>query len=104
MLLRILGHEPTAVHRGVDALTAARELDPHLVMLDIDLPDISGYDVARTMRGERGRRSYLAAATGWGRPADRERAVAAGFDQHLTKPYDLSAIRRLLQLSAAVVR
>lgn len=104
MLLRILGHEPTAVHRGADALTAARALDPHLVMLDIDLPDISGYDVARTLRDERGRRSYLAAATGWGRPSDRERAVAAGFDEHLTKPYDLRAIQRLLMLSAALAR
>lgn len=99
MLLRLLGHQPHAVHRGADALTAARELDPHLILLDIQLPDIDGYEVAKTLRGERGRRCYLAAATGWGRPSDRARAAAAGFDEHLTKPYDVSAIRRLLRQS-----
>jgi CheY-like chemotaxis protein len=101
MLLRLLGHEPHAVHRGADALTAARTVDPHLVMLDIGLPDITGYEVARVLREERGPRSYLAAATGWGRPGDRERAVAAGFDNHVTKPYDIRTIRELLRLSEA---
>ena len=104
MLLRLLGHEPHAVHLGAHALTAARELDPHLVMLDIQLPDINGYDVARTLRGERGKRTYLAAATGWGRPLDRARAAEAGFDLHLTKPFDLAAIRKLLSLSEAATR
>jgi CheY-like chemotaxis protein len=100
LLLRLLGHEAHAVHSGADALTAARTIDPHLVMLDISLPDITGYEVARALREERGTRSYLAAATGWGRPGDRERAVAAGFDNHVTKPYDIHAIRELLRLSA----
>jgi CheY-like chemotaxis protein len=104
MLLRLLGHEPHAVHLGADALAAARKLDPHLVMLDIGLPDICGYDVARKLRGERGKRSFLAAATGWGRPLDRARAAAAGFDKHLTKPFDLAAIREVLRLSAAATR
>jgi CheY-like chemotaxis protein len=104
MLLGLLGHQAHAVHRGADALAAAREIDPHLVLLDISLPDINGYDVARALRDEHGRRSYLVAATGWGRPADRVRAQAAGFDSHLTKPFQLAELRELLQLSAAAKR
>lgn len=104
MLLRLLGHEPHAVHRGSDALKAARELDPDLIMLDIQLPDIDGYQVARALRDEPGSRAFIAAATGWGRPLDRERARAAGFDRHLTKPVDLAAIRELLRLSEAARR
>src|SRR5690606_22356248 len=100
MLLHLLGHEAHVVHRGADALVAAAEFDPHLVMLDISLPDMTGYEVARALRSERGRRCYLAATTGWGRPADRKRAAEAGFDRHLTKPFELSALRELLQLSA----
>ncbi|HEY5948407.1 MAG TPA: response regulator [Kofleriaceae bacterium] len=104
LLLRLLGEEPHAVQRGADALAAARELEPDLVMLDIGLPDIDGYEVARTLRHELGHRCYIVAATGWGRPLDRARAAAAGFDQHLTKPYDVNAIRELLRLSAAATR
>jgi CheY-like chemotaxis protein len=104
LLLGLLGHEAHAVHRGADALAAARELDPHLVFLDISLPDIDGYEVARALRNEHGRRSYLVAATGWGRPADRERAAAAGFDSHLTKPFQLPDIRSVLEISAAAKR
>lgn len=104
MLLCLLGHEPHAVHRGADALTAAREIDPDLVLLDIGLPDISGYDVARALRDVQGSRSYLVAATGWGRPADRARAAAAGFDSHLTKPFDMPKLRAVLELSSAAAR
>ena len=104
MLLGLLGHKAHAVHRGADALPAARELDPHLVLLDISLPDINGYEVARALRDEYGRRTYLVAATGWGRPADRERAAAAGFDSHLTKPFELAELCAMLQLSAATKR
>lgn len=103
MLLHLLGHQPSVVHCGADALIAARSLDPHLVMLDISLPDMTGYDVARALRDERGRRSFIAAATGWGRSSDRERTAQAGFDWHLTKPFDLSAILDLLRRSARVV-
>lgn len=100
MLLHLLGHEPHVVHRGADALVAAAEIDPHLIMLDISLPDMTGYEVARALRSERGSRCFLAATTGWGRPADRERTAAAGFDRHLTKPFAMAALRELLRLSA----
>jgi CheY-like chemotaxis protein len=104
MLLQLLGHQPYVVHCGADALVAARSLEPHLVMLDISLPDMTGYDVARLLRDERGRRAYLAAATGWGRSSDRDRATEAGFDWHLTKPFDMAAIHELLRRSAQAAR
>ena len=56
------------------------------------LPDISGYDVARTLRTRHGAALYLAALTGWDEPADRARSLAAGFDQHLVKPANLQAL------------
>src|SRR5687767_2209664 len=88
-LLQMLGHETHAVARGAEALAAARELDPDLIMLDISLPDMSGLEVARKLRAECGRRSYIAATTAWGRPCDRERTAEAGFDVHMTKPFEL---------------
>jgi CheY-like chemotaxis protein len=98
ILFQLLGHETRAVTRGSDALLATREFDPDLVVLDIGLPDISGYDVARALKSDHAR-PYLAAATGWGREQDRQRAHEAGFDHHVTKPLDLSTVMELLQLS-----
>jgi CheY-like chemotaxis protein len=98
ILFRMLGHETRAVLRGRHALTATREFDPDLVVLDLGLPDISGYEVARALKKD-GRPRYLAATTGWGREHDRVRAREAGFDHHLTKPIDLSKVRQLLRLA-----
>ena len=100
-LFRLLGHETFAVQRGHDALEVVRGFDPDLVVLDITLPDISGYDVARALKQQCGRVRYLAAATGWGREKDRILAHEAGFNYHLTKPFDISQLRQLLQLSAS---
>lgn len=82
---------------GPQAIVAAREFAPDLVLLDIGLPTLSGDDVARAIRAEQGdRRPYLVALTGWGQDADRRKAEEAGFDHHLTKPADPAVIQRLL--------
>jgi DNA-binding response OmpR family regulator len=73
---------------GKGALATDAEFAPDVVFLDIGLPDISGYEVARRLRSRRGRAVYLAALTGWGQAEDRLRALAAGFDQHILKPAD----------------
>lgn len=100
ILLTFYGYECRIAVTGQGALEQAAEFDPDVVILDIDLPDISGYDVARTLRTRAGGRAlYLAAVTGWGQLQDRVKAVAAGFDQHVLKPIDASKILQILQLA-----
>jgi CheY-like chemotaxis protein len=100
MLLTFYGHECRTAVTGQAALEQAAEFDPDIVILDIGLPDISGYDVARTLRARAGGRAlYLAAVTGWGQPQDRVKALAAGFDQHVLKPIDASKILQILKLA-----
>jgi CheY-like chemotaxis protein len=86
MLLTLLGHQARAVTTGKQALVEVERWQPDIVICDIGLPDISGYEIARTIRSRHGTRMYLAALTGWAQPVDRVRAFAAGFDQHLVKP------------------
>jgi len=83
---------------GASGLEAAQALRPDFVLLDIGLPDISGYEVARRIRKLEGvRQPMLVALTGWGQQQDKEAAAQAGFDQHWTKPVDPL---RLQELSA----
>jgi two-component system, chemotaxis family, CheB/CheR fusion protein len=85
--LELRGHVVRVVHDGRAALTTVQEVDPEVVLLDIGLPHMDGYEVARRLRAtERGRQLFLVAVTGWGQPEDRARAQSAGFDEHLTKP------------------
>jgi signal transduction histidine kinase/ActR/RegA family two-component response regulator len=96
--LDLLGAQARAVHTGAAAVPAALELAPHLVLLDIGLPDTSGYEVARALRREASlARTQLVALTGWGAEEDRRRAMDAGFDRHLTKPVDLSVLEDMLR-------
>lgn len=86
MLLTALGHVCRSAMSGGEALAEAARFQPDVVICDIGLPDISGYEVARALRSRHGSRMYLAALTGWAQSADRARSFAAGFDQHLIKP------------------
>jgi signal transduction histidine kinase/ActR/RegA family two-component response regulator len=87
--LRLEGHEVKAVHDGLQALASLKVFDPHVVVLDIGLPGLDGYAVARQLRA-RGDSSHmlLIAVTGYGQKEDRQRAADAGFDYHFVKPAD----------------
>jgi PAS domain S-box-containing protein len=112
MLLRAHGQEATALHDGATAIEWALEHQPDAVLLDIAMPGLDGYEVARRLREQQELQStVLIAVTGYGQPADRRRALAGGFDIHLTKPVrwaDLESIlcglpeRRALTEAAAV--
>jgi CheY-like chemotaxis protein len=95
MLLELEGHETTVAHSGPEALTAAERIHPDVVLLDIGLPGMNGYEVARRMR-DLAPRPTLVAVTGWGAEEDRRQAQEAGFDHHLVKPVDPAALTELL--------
>jgi two-component system, sensor histidine kinase len=98
MLLEMNGHEVRVGHAGEEALDIARRMLPHAMILDIGMPDLNGYEVARRARAEAwGAEVLLIAVTGWGQKEDKDRAAAAGFDHHMTKPVDPDVIERLLQ-------
>jgi signal transduction histidine kinase/ActR/RegA family two-component response regulator len=98
LLLEMNGHEVAVAHSGEEALRIARQHLPHAMILDIGMPDVTGYEVARRVRTESwGSEVFLIAATGWGQKEDKDRASAAGFDCHMTKPADPDAIEALLQ-------
>ena len=102
VLFQMLGHETRAALRGREALQLAREQDPDLVLLDIGLPDITGYEVVRALRADARRPDrFIAAMTGLTRPTDISRALTAGFDQHILKPIDIAKIRQVLQAADA---
>jgi CheY-like chemotaxis protein len=97
MLLEALGHEVRTEHDGPRALASIDDFKPDVVVLDIGLPGMSGFDVAREMRKREATRSVLLLAlTGWGSEADRQSALDAGFDHHLTKPVDVTDLEALL--------
>lgn len=100
-LLQIWGYEVRAVHDGLAAVEVAPFFDPDVALLDIGLPGIDGYEVARRLRGRSDLEGLLIVAiTGYGQDSDRERAREAGFDHHLVKPVDLDLLRRLLSRAA----
>jgi CheY-like chemotaxis protein len=96
-LLEVWGHEVWTAADGPGGLQAAAEHQPEVILLDIGLPGIDGYEVARRLRAMPGLDStWLIALTGYGQPEDRQRALEAGFDYHLTKPLDLAVLQQLL--------
>jgi CheY-like chemotaxis protein len=98
MLLRVEGHEVMIAHDGSAALAAFGGFAPDIVLLDIGMPGPNGYEVARQIRQSRsGAEIKLIAITGWGQESDKERAFAAGFDHHLTKPVDTGQLSELLE-------
>jgi PAS domain S-box-containing protein len=100
-LLRMQGHQVTIVHDGPAAVGAFTDLAADVVVLDIGMPGLDGYEVAQKMRRSRPAAALtLIAVTGWGQEHDKERAFAAGFDYHLTKPVDFDRLAQLVQLDA----
>ncbi len=102
VLLKAMGHEVCVAHCGIDALENARKFEPDILFLDIGMPEMDGYEVARRLRMDsRFDRVCLAALTGWGQADDRRRTSEAGFDYHIVKPPELP---RLLSVIAEATR
>ena len=97
MLLRLRGHEVRVAHDGLSALQLVTDFNPDMVLLDIGMPGMDGYEVARRVRSMSDRaQTVLTALTGWGQEEDRRRTAEAGFDHHLVKPPELSALEIIL--------
>ncbi|HWJ07188.1 MAG TPA: ATP-binding protein [Steroidobacteraceae bacterium] len=97
-LLRVVGHEVWTAHDGLDGLRVARERRPDVVLLDLGMPKLNGFEVATAIRREPwGREVLLVALTGWGQARDRERSRSAGFDEHLVKPVALEQLQPLFE-------
>jgi CheY-like chemotaxis protein len=97
IILNLGGHETASVYSAADALARAAAFKPDVVLLDIGLPGMDGYEVAQQMRELPGLRDIrLVAVTGYGRSEDRMRAREAGFDDHLVKPVEFAALERIL--------
>ena len=98
MLLQSEGYEVRTVHGGQEALDAAREFKPDVVLLDIGMPKITGYEAARRLRQRYGVECpVLIAVTAWKQPSDRILADLAGFNYHVAKPYEPAELLTLLE-------
>lgn len=95
-LLRLSGHDVDVAYDGREALARAAALNPEIVLCDIGLPGMSGYEVARSLRALLNGTARLIAVTGYGLDADRERAMGAGFDGHLVKPITIEQLEAIL--------
>ena len=92
------GHDVTVVHDGKQALAAFFTVQPEVALLDIGMPELNGYEVARKVRqGSLGRAVTLIAVTGWGQDKDKAQALAAGFNHHFTKPIAADRLCDLLR-------
>lgn len=97
MMLSIMGHDTRTAHDGESAVATAEAFLPDVVLLDIGLPKLNGYEVAQRIRGAQwGATMYLIAVTGWGQDEDRQRSTEVGLDLHMVKPVEPAALERLL--------
>jgi signal transduction histidine kinase len=101
-MLAVHGHNVKTAHDGLEALRIAPEFAPHVILLDLGMPNLNGYETANRIRAQAwGRDIALVAVTGWGQPKDRKRTVEAGFDAHLVKPVDQhELLKTLLEVAA----
>lgn len=96
-MLDLMGHRGMVAHEGIRALEMAREQTPDVVLLDIGMPGMDGYEVCRQLRQmPEMKNKTVIAQTGWGQESDRQKAFAAGFDHHITKPVSLDLLTQLL--------
>jgi len=102
LVLELSGHSVSIAHTGTEALDAVRTKEPDVILLDVGLPGLNGYQVAERLRtGPETNHIVLIATTGYGQDEDRQRATQAGFDHHLTKPIDPDLVAELLRSVAA---
>ena len=98
MLLEAMGYSVGVVHDGEGAVSAASAECPDVILMDIGLPRMNGYEAARCIRKDSGDKAMLIIAlTGWGQESDRKRSADAGIDHHLVKPLDFGKLRALLE-------
>ena len=96
-VLELIGHETTIVTEGFSAIDKACQLKPDIILLDIGLPGLNGYDICRNLRQRNEfQHTLIIAQTGWGEKKDIELAQAAGFDNHLTKPVSIEKLKQLI--------
>jgi CheY-like chemotaxis protein len=96
-LLKLTGHDVYTANDGLEAVEVTAKLEPEIILMDIGMPRLNGYEAARRIRTQpRIERVTLVALSGWGQPEDRRRSKEAGFDAHLLKPVDLAALTELL--------
>lgn len=99
-LLDMLGYQTAGAADGNEAVRVAAQFKPHVVLLDLGLPGMDGYEVAQALRADpQFEGLFIAALTGWGAEGDRRRTADAGFDAHLTKPVELGALEATLARS-----
>jgi CheY-like chemotaxis protein len=97
MLLKLSGHEVATAHDGESALEKTREFQPEIILLDVGLPGMHGYEVAQRLRSlPENKNLVIIALTGYGQEQDRERAMEAGFDYHFVKPVEFDTLESLL--------
>jgi CheY-like chemotaxis protein len=97
-VFKLLGIEVSVANDGVEALREAKEFQPELILMDVGMPRLSGYQAARQIREQAwGKRPMIIALTGWGQEADRSQSRQAGCDGHLVKPVELEGLERLLE-------
>jgi CheY-like chemotaxis protein len=97
LLLSAMGHGVQTAYDGLGAVELAEGFRPDVILLDIGMPNMNGYEAARQIRRRPwGGGAVLVALTGWGQEEDKRQAAEAGFDHHFTKPVDLAALERLL--------
>src|SRR5215203_4230945 len=97
MMLSIMGHETRTAHDGESAVSTAETFLPEVVLLDIGLPKLNGYEVAQRIRENSwGQSMFLIAVTGWGQEEDRQRSSEVGLNVHMVKPVEPAALERLL--------
>ena len=97
MLLRLMGNEVRTAHDGVEAVETAEAFRPQVILMDVGMPRLNGYDATRRIREQPwGRFVTIIALTGWGQEGDKERSREAGCDGHLVKPVNLLDLEKLL--------
>jgi CheY-like chemotaxis protein len=100
-LVTRLGNEVRRAQDGHEAVQVARTFQPEIVLMDLGMPKLNGYEAARRIRQEPwGHEIVLVATTGWGQDEDRRRTAEAGFDRHLVKPIEIASLREILSAPA----
>jgi len=96
MILKFSGHQTRVALDGTEGLKIAQDFHPEIVVLDIGMPGLNGFEVARRLRQMLGDQVYIIALSGYGAAEDRQRALAAGFDVHMVKPIEIEQLTQLI--------